>query len=158
MASDYMVGTWLTAGSMCHILTQTGRGTKPAQSSRQPNPKWAARATGSAKICCNSLVQEIELWAPPCGAQFPFLPHDLQHHHVEKDLWVWFLHWHISSAPRALFVREKLNWPQLNFRIGSLKLRYLEASKSNQMLSIPIKVVLVILPTLPPNSWHVNVE
>lgn len=103
-------------------------------------------------------MEEIELSAPPSEPSFPSCPMTSFHKHLEKDPWGWFLRWRTSSTPLALFIREKLNWPQLIFGVDSLKLKHSEASKSNQMLSIPIKGVLVILPTKAPNFWLVYTE
>lgn len=153
-----MVGTWLTAGSMCRILTQTGRDAKPAQRITSQIQNGQLKPQARPEIAINILVEEIELSASPSEPSFPSCPMTSFHKHLEKDPWGWFLHWRTSSTLLALFIREKLNWLQLILGVGSLKLKHFEASKSNQMLSIPIKGVLVILPTQAPNSWLVYTE
>lgn len=132
-----MVGTWL---HVSHSSTNRQR-QNPAQRSRQPNPKWAAQASGWARNCYEHPGGGNRTLSTGLWAQSPLLSHRLLHRRVEKDPWGWFLLWHILSTLLAVFIREKQNWPQLIFGVGALQFRHFEASKSNQMLSILIEGV-----------------
>jgi hypothetical protein len=149
MASDYMVGTWLTAGSMCHILTQTGRGTKPAQSSHQPNPKWAARATGSAKNCCSSLVEETQLSAPPCRLlPLSFVP--WPHPQLIRTCRLISPLTCVTLSPPGS-VRVGRNWIGLNSTLG-LAQRIFKQVNPSKCFPSQLKLCLLFSPLKLPNS------
>lgn len=120
MVSDYMVGTWLTAGSMCHILTQTGRGgTKPAWRSLG-QIQIGSKSHRLDRNYYNSLEEEMELSAPPLSPISLLLPQYLLISLLRRTHEGWFL-CDMYLSLLALFIREKLKWFQLIFRVGSLK-------------------------------------
>lgn len=143
---------------MSHSNTNRQRHKACPEESPAKSKNGQLKPQAGPETAINILVKETELSAPPSEPGFPSCPMTSSINILRRahgvGLSIDMHHQHFL----ALFIREKLNWPQLIFGVGSLKVRYFEASKSNQMLSIPIKVPFMVLPTRAPRSRLVYTE
>ena len=74
MVSDYEVGTWLTAGSMCRILAQTAEAKSLPRGVASQIQNGQLKPQARPETAVNILVEETELSAPPPEPGLPSVP------------------------------------------------------------------------------------